>query len=208
MHGAVIECLKNLREGVVPTGHPTLEESDGFCGALPLVALLASQDAFVPEPVEHAVRVLTNSVGAVAHAMTAARIVHLHIQGVPDPIASLRSDPSVPDAIKEEVGAVVESISEPHTPVVARFGKACGYPGSLKGGLHAILTSSSYTEAVRKVIKAGGCNCSRNNFVGACLGAKYGIDAIPMQWMLSTNKGLDVLNMALQLVTYQRRTGL
>ena len=31
-----------------------------------------------------------------------------------------------------------------------------------------------YVGAVRDVLKSGGCNCSRANFVGACLGAAYG----------------------------------
>ena len=43
------------------------------------------------------------------------------------------------------------------------------------GAIHAVQTTTSFEEAVRATIKAGGCNCSRSFFIGAMLGAKLGI---------------------------------
>ncbi len=43
------------------------------------------------------------------------------------------------------------------------------------GAIHAVQTSTGFEDAVRKTIKAGGCNCSRSFFIGAMLGAKVGI---------------------------------
>ena len=38
-------------------------------------------------------------------------------------------------------------------------------------------------EGIRNTIKAAGALCARSNFVGACLGAKYGIQGIPIEWI-------------------------
>ena len=35
------------------------------------------------------------------------------------------------------------------------------------GSIHAMITSNNFKSAIIKTIKAGGCNCSRANFVGA-----------------------------------------
>ena len=84
------------------------------------------------------------------------------------------------DGISLEVQSVIASMD---IDAVERFGKQCANPGSFMGALLAIGTSHArmadgveygYVGAVRDVLKSGGCNCSRANFVGACLGAAYG----------------------------------
>ena len=42
-----------------------------------------------------------------------------------------------------------------------------------------MITSNNYKNAVIKTIKAGGCNCSRVNFVGAYFAALKGYKNIP-----------------------------
>ena len=54
------------------------------------------------------------------------------------------------------------------------------------GSTHAIITSSSYKSAIIKTIKAGGCNCSRANFVGAYFAAYKGFKNIPSPWIKKT----------------------
>ena len=53
--------------------------------------------------------------------------------------------------------------------------------GSTLALLHATtgtgIDSLSYSDIIRKIIKVGGCNCSRANIVGAYLGACYGFEA-------------------------------
>ena len=49
------------------------------------------------------------------------------------------------------------------------------------GSIHALISSSNYKSAVIKTIKAGGCNCSRANFVGAYFAALKGIKNITDQ---------------------------
>ena len=54
-------------------------------------------------------------------------------------------------------------------------------------------------EPVRKAMVAGGCNCSRVSFIGACLGAKYGLSSIPMEWLERTDSAKRALELAIQL---------
>ena len=42
-------------------------------------------------------------------------------------------------------------------------------------------------------IKAGGCNCSRANFVGAYFAAKNGLKGIPKDWIKKTNPAKNIL---------------
>ena len=54
------------------------------------------------------------------------------------------------------------------------------------GSIHAIINSNNYKSAIIKTIKAGGCNCSRANFVGAYFAAYKGFKNIPSSWIIKT----------------------
>ncbi len=79
------------------------------------------------------------------------------------------------------------------------------------GAILAVLDSHEcgFSGSIRKVIKAGGCNCSRANLAGACLGAAYGFESyggddairgdprgIPLSWVQRSFRGVDVLRLA------------
>jgi hypothetical protein len=46
---------------------------------------------------------------------------------------------------------------------------------------------------VIKLIKAGGCNCSRANFVGAYFAALNGLKDIPVNWIKKTIPAKNIL---------------
>ena len=77
------------------------------------------------------------------------------------------------------------------------------FSGSFKGSVLAILRADSFANTIRKNALAGGCNCSRANFIGSVLGALYGIGGergIPLEWLEKTDKGKETLELALQRV--------
>jgi ADP-ribosylglycohydrolase len=80
-----------------------------------------------------------------------------------------------------------------HTKVVKQFGKACSYPGTFMGSIHAMITSNNYKSAIIKTIKAGGCNCSRANFVGAYFAAYKGLKNIPPPWIKKTFPAKNII---------------
>ncbi len=76
-------------------------------------------------------------------------------------------------------------------------------PGSVQSALRSLLdadVSADYVRAVRQVGLVGGCNCSRVSLVGACLGAKFGVDCIPMEWMEKTQVAVEALQLLIKLV--------
>lgn len=62
------------------------------------------------------------------------------------------------------------------------------------------MDDTSYPSTIRGVILSGGCSCSRSSFVGTCLGAKYGIDGIPREWIDKTIAAQEGLSLALEIV--------
>lgn len=107
--------------------------------------------------------------------------------------------------VQAEMESVLEALhADPagldHTARVLAWGKPCANPGSFQGALHAFLSSDSFAEGARKVVRAGGCNCSRANLCGALLGAAHGFEegaGIPREWILKADKGVEVLETAL-----------
>lgn len=96
--------------------------------------------------------------------------------------------------------------------------------GAFQGASFALLTAVegdkplSFADLIRQVIRVGGCNCSRANMVGACLGAAYGFQeasfkdittndimndskitslGMPTEWLLKTDKIEEIFNLAL-----------
>jgi ADP-ribosylglycohydrolase len=82
--------------------------------------------------------------------------------------------------------------------MVANFGKACSYPGSMQGAILTMLKSESFVSGVQKNIRGGGCNCSRANIAGALMGAKWGLGGakgVPVEWLEQTEGGAELLKL-------------
>ena len=52
---------------------------------------------------------------------------------------------------------------------------------------------------MRGALRGGGCCASRALFVGACLGARGGADAIPVRWRKRTRKHRECFALAERL---------
>ena len=72
-------------------------------------------------------------------------------------------------------------------------------PGSLQAAVRCLLDDTDYVTAVRAAMLGGGCNCSRVSFIGACLGAKYGLGSIPVEWIQKTDSAKRALELAIHL---------
>ena len=66
---------------------------------------------------------------------------------------------------------VFDCVGDPHIETVKNFGMACSLPGSFQGSLHAFLKNSQnaerYKATIRDIIRAGGCNCSRDDTINS-----------------------------------------
>ena len=84
--------------------------------------------------------------------------------------------------------------SKPHPLIVKKLGMACSYPGTFNSSIHSIINSKNYKGAILKTIKAGGCNCSRVNFIGAYFAALKGVNTIPKSWIKKTEQAKKILD--------------
>jgi len=205
LHGGMIKFFENKKRN--PTaeiwGDPHVKETDGFCCALPVVVKLAGEEGLM----DKVFRVTTTQSSwgvAVSHALVASKIIetfllnnqpHDTFRAVADNVRA-----EFPD-IHEELKMIESMQDADHIKAVGYiFGRPCYNPGSFMGAIHAVQTSQSFEEAVRKTIKAGGCNCSRSFFIGAMLGARDGIAAIPRDWILRTTHAERILETAMAMV--------
>ena len=203
-HGALIKFLENYRDGIgsKPYGDPHIKETDGFCANLPLACKYVGSDTFDEMSLE-IIQSMSTWPTAVSHGMVASKIIANIIRtGDAYNIMDIKQEiaDSYPDVVKslEAVESVIKQDLHHTRAVNYVFGSPCYNPGSFQGAIHAVQTSGSFKEAVRKTIRAGGCNCSRSFFIGAITGAKYGINGIPVDWMRKTNNIERIIKTALK----------
>ena len=191
IHQNVLETIQNIKANKSTTGGKKVNESDGYCAALPYY-LYDNSDKHLKK----IIRSVANSKINETYALAKLKIIDLANKGNKDPVQHFVKKHKKNQYFKEviiNIKKIIKLKNNNHTKVVKKFGKACSYPGTFMGSIHAIITSSSYKSAVIKTIKAGGCNCSRANFVGAYFAALRGIKNIPTQWIIKTKPAKNII---------------
>ena len=205
LSGSLIEFFDNYKSGMgsKPFGGPKIKETDGFCANLPFICKYHDSEDFDEITLE-VIKTLSTWPTAVTHGVVASKIVaHLIESGSDYNILDIKSEiaadhPEVHRSISD-VEEVIQHKMDHTRAVNYVFGSPCYNPGSFQGALHTVLTSTSYSEGIRKTIRAGGCNCSRSVFAGAMSGALYGIEGIPLDWMQKTTGIERILTKALKV---------
>ncbi|MDB9935507.1 ADP-ribosylglycohydrolase family protein [Candidatus Pelagibacter sp.] len=191
IHQNILETIKNIKLKKTITGGTKVNESDGYCASLPFYFSNNSD-----QKTKQIIRTVANGKISEQFAMAKLKIIELADKGDKDPVNSFLRKNIKNKYFKnviENIKKVKKIKSKPHNFVVKKFGKACSYPGTFNGAIHAIITSKNFKTAVIKTIKAGGCNCSRANFVGAYFAAYKGIKGIPQDWIKKTNPAKSIL---------------
>jgi hypothetical protein len=108
--------------------------------------------------------------------------------------------------VAAQLDQVLQLAATPHADAVETLGRNCHLPNSCQTPLHAVLFYEQQWQqqlrqqqqeqdgqqdlkqqvlvaAVRDALRAGGCCASRAGFVGACLGALLGAEAVPAAWL-------------------------
>ena len=190
IHQNILETIQNIKLKKNITGGTKVNESDGFCAALPYFLYNNSE-----KEVKRVIRSVANSKINETYALAKLRIIDLAIKGDKSPVDTFAKKYTKNRYFKEvviNIKKVLRLKKHNHTKVVRKFGKACSYPGTFMGSIHAMITSNNYKSAIIKTIKAGGCNCSRANFVGSYFSALKGFGNIPNQWIKKTKVGKKI----------------
>ncbi len=184
IHQNILETIQNIKAKKSITGGTKVNESDGYCAALPYY-LYNNSD----KELKRVIRSVANSKINETYALAKLKIIDLAKDGDKNPIQTFvrkYGKKRYFKAVINNIKKVIRLKKHNHIKVVRKFGKACSYPGTFMGSIHAMITSNNYKSAVTKTIKAGGCNCSRANFVGAYFAAFKGLKTIPVQWIKKT----------------------
>jgi len=191
IHQNIIETVKNINSKKKFTGGVKVNESDGYCAALPY--FLYGYDF---NSIKKIISIVTVSKISLKYALAKFHLIDLALKGVKNPIEEFLikfKKNSYFKSVVEDIKKVKRLKSKPHPLVVKKLGLACSYPGTFNSSIHSIINSTNYKGAILKTIKAGGCNCSRANFIGAYFAALKGINTIPKSWIRKTDPAKKIL---------------
>ena len=191
IHQNILEAIQNIKAKKGITGGKKVNESDGYCAALPYFLFNSSET-----DLKRIIKSVANSKINETYALAKLKIIDLAMNGEKSPVSAFVRKYGKKRYFKGVVANIKKVLrlkKHNHIKVVKKFGKACSYPGTFMGSIHAIITSNNYKSAIIKTIKAGGCNCSRANFVGAYFAAYRGFKNIPSSWIKKTFPAKNIL---------------
>ena len=181
IHQNIIDTLLNIKKSRDITGGKKVHESDGFCAALPFFLYFRHITNL-----KKIISLVCTSKISIKYGLAKFYILNLALNGNKNPINSFVLAKKNNSYFREVVAGIkmVKRLkSKPHSIVVKKLGISCRYPGTFNSAIHAIIKSPNYKSAILRTIKAGGCNCSRANFIGSYFSALNGIRAIPKIWI-------------------------
>ena len=192
IHQNVIEVIKNIKNKKKFTGGCKVNESDGYCAALPYFLYGHSFNNL-----KKIISIVTVSKLSMKYALAKFYIIDSALKGSKNPINEFIKRFKKKTYFKEVIEGIkkVKKIkSLPHAKAVKKLGMACSYPGTFNSSIHSIINSKNYKNAILNTIKAGGCNCSRANFIGAYFSALDGANSIPKIWIKKTIPAKKILD--------------
>jgi len=191
IHQNILETIQNIKTKKSTTGGRKVNESDGYCAALPYFLYNNSETNL-----KKVIKSVANSKINETYALAKLKIIDLAMKGEKSPVNAFTKKYGKKRYFKDvviNIKKVLRLKKHNHIKVVKKFGKACSYPGTFMGSIHAMITSNNYKSAIIKTIKAGGCNCSRANFVGAYFAATKGFKNIPSFWIKKTFPAKNII---------------
>ena len=191
IHQNIIETINNIKSKKKITGGSKVNESDGYCAVLPYFLYGHSFNK-----IKKMIKIVTVSDLSIKYAFAKFYILDLALKGSRNPIdefvKKFKKNSKFKTVIKG-IQKVKRMKKESHSLAVKKLGMACSYPGTFNSSIHSIINSKNYKSAVLKSIKAGGCNCSRVNFIGAYYAALNGKKSIPNSWIQKTELAKKIL---------------
>ena len=192
IHQNIIETIQNIKKNKKLTGGKKVNESDGYCAALPYFLF-----GYNFNNLKKIISIVTVSKISIKYALAKFYLIDLALKGSKNPIKEFifryKKDSYFKSVVKD-IEKVKKLKKKPHALIVKKLGMACSYPGTFNSSIHSIINSKSYKDAILRTIKAGGCNCSRANFIGAYFAALKGLNSIPKIWLKKTLAAKKILN--------------
>ena len=153
IHQNILETIQNIKAKKNITGGTKVNESDGYCAALPYFIYNNSE-----KELKKIIKSVANSKINETYAIAKFKILELANSGDRNPIQSFVKRQKKNKYFRDVIintKKVLRSKNQNHIKTVRKFGVACSYPGTYMGALHAIITSKNYKSAITKTITFG-----------------------------------------------------
>lgn len=151
---------------------------------LPPLVVRHHGEGALPAMVESAVRVTNDRDDAVAWGAAVAAMIGAALDGA-EPEAAVLAARGSSGEIDAQIAAALEMRGASAEEAARAFALHCQLEAAFPVIVHLIVAASSFKEAVRANIRAGGDSCGRAIPMGAVLGACFAGDAargIPADW--------------------------
>ena len=154
IHQNILETIQNIKNKKSTTGGKKVNESDGYCAALPYFLYNNSE----PD-LKRIIKSVANSKINETYALAKLKIISIANDNKKDPVRffvkKYKNKRYFKDVIKN-IKKILRLKKQNHTKVVRKFGKACSYPGTFMGSIHAMISSNNYKSAIIKLLKLEG----------------------------------------------------
>jgi ADP-ribosylglycohydrolase len=154
----------------------------------PLVAA-HGREADLLDTVATATRVCQHNERAIAYAQGMALLLQHLFAGLELPAAARAAAGALSGAgptgaeVAGKIGAALAARDQPVEAATLGFGQSCPLAGSFPAALQAALAhEDDFVAAVLAAARAGGDNAARAAMIGAWLGARHGLAAVPATW--------------------------
>eukprot|EP00128_Syssomonas_multiformis_P012000 Colp12_sorted_trinity150504_noHs@1923 len=180
--------------------YPMCGADDSQANMIMKVVVVTARYAGHPDlmqKVEEATRCHQNNDVAVRFGRLAASILERVILGAKVSDAVLAVFATATSEDREEMHKAIALKETPHNEAVPILGISCVLPGSFLSNMHGLITGKDYRSAVRATILAGGDNCPRAAFMGACFAAEEA--GVPEDWVRRAAAGEECRALATAL---------
>jgi ADP-ribosylglycohydrolase len=165
---------------------PAIAKLPGLVASMPLDT---EADAFF-DAVDSAVRTTSDHARAIAFGRISARMMHAAL-ATDDITAIVSAGREVATPETDALLADATRMTAQDTNAATKhFGMACDLNYGVPSVVHNMLIATSFAEAIRHNIYAGGDTCGRAILLGAILGAVHGVGGkfgIPTEWVEKLN---------------------
>ena len=149
IHQNIIETVRNISTKKRLTGGGKVNESDGYCAALPYFLY-----GYNFNDLKKIISIVTVSKISLKYALTKFHLINLALKGSKNPIKEFiirYKKNSYFKSVVKDIEKVIKLKKEPHTLMTKKLGMACSYPGTFNSSIHSIINSKSYKDAILRL---------------------------------------------------------
>jgi ADP-ribosylglycohydrolase. len=199
---SMIKLMEDIAAGVSEFKNEDENENDGFIASMPLILMNDVTSQSLWSEMKKVSVLLTVHSPTIQCYHAEALLLQECLNGSADPFKGMKEKlKDLYPELVQRLEDVDNSQDSDAIATVAKNGKACALPGALLGVYLAMKKTSSFVDAVRLNMTTGGDCCNRANVIGACYGALYGIESIPMEWMEKVSGIENTFEMAINIAS-------